>query len=41
MTLNNPDGSIVSYNINTTVVSRLIRQSYTNFLYPINEDEEE
>ena len=41
MTLNNPDGSIVSYNINTTVISRLIRQSYTVFLEPIREDDED
>ena len=32
MTLNNHHGSVVSYNMNTTVLSRLIRQTYTYFL---------
>ena len=31
-------GSIFSYNINTTVISRLIRQSYTDFLDTILEN---
>lgn len=41
MTLNNEDGSVASYNINTTVISRLIRQSYTDFLDTTTEVEEE
>ena len=32
-----PDGPIVSYNMNTTVISSIIRQSYTDFLEPILE----
>jgi hypothetical protein len=32
MTSINDDRSVASYNINTTVISRLIRQSYTDFL---------
>lgn len=37
MTLNNRDGTIASYNMNTTVLSTLIRQSYTDFLDTILE----
>jgi hypothetical protein len=32
MTTHNPDGSIASYSINSTVISRFIKQSYTDFL---------
>ena len=37
MTTHNPDKSIASYSINTTVLSRIIKQSYTDFLKPIEE----
>jgi hypothetical protein len=33
-------GRIVSYNMNTTVLSSIIKQSYTDFLKPIREDGE-
>ena len=40
MTLNNADGSVASYNINTTVLSIFIKQTYTDFLEkPKKEDE--
>jgi len=32
MTLNNDDGSVASYNMNTTVLSGFIKQTYTDFL---------
>jgi hypothetical protein len=33
-------GRIVSYNMNTTVLFSIIRQSYTDFLEPIREHDE-
>ena len=40
MTLNNADRSVASYNINTTVLSIFIKQTYTDFLEkPKKEDE--
>lgn len=39
MTTLNRDGSIASYSINTTVLSNFIKQSYTDFLNPIYEDD--
>ncbi len=41
MVTNNPDGSIASYSMNTTVLSRIIKQSYTDFLQTIPEVEVE
>ena len=38
MTTHNDDGSIAVYSINTTVLSRFIKQSYTDFLEPIVEN---
>jgi hypothetical protein len=38
MTTHNDDGSIAVYSINTTVLSRFIKQSYTDFLQPIIEN---
>ena len=31
-------GDITSYSMNTTVLSRIIKQSYTDFLQPITEE---
>ena len=39
-TRSTPGGPIVSYNMNTTVLFSIIRQSYTDFLEPIPEDRE-
>jgi hypothetical protein len=38
MTTHNLDKSIASYSINTTVLSRIIKQSYTDFLEQIKEE---
>jgi len=38
MTTHNDDGTVASYSMNTTVLSRFIKQSYTVFLEPVVED---
>ena len=41
MVTKNLDGSIATYSMNTTVLSRIIKQSYTDFLEKISEEVEE
>lgn len=41
MVTHNLDGSIATYSMNTTVLSRIIKQSYTDFLEKISEEVEE
>jgi hypothetical protein len=41
MKRHNGNGSIAFYSMNTTILSRLIKQSYTDFLDKISEEVEE